>query len=273
MSKKKQSALIMSIPIKQLVVNYFLRSTVEEDRILNLAILYETGAEIKPILVRAVGSSKDGVFEVIEGRQRVRAAEAAGLVKLPCEVIRCTSQQAVVRGFVSNINPDAPLTYSRKDILKSIETMLDNKIPRIQILKLLQEHYPALAAKRYLRDGEGTYRKKRQRMALDAHKANGVSLEDAAKEYGVKLQALLKMVDRDIDPETGLAARKAGMTRRYGTIQSNVGVAVEYAIRRFLEGQETHDQCIDFMNHIVRLNGDLERLCLDKLHRMKDAIE
>lgn len=268
------TSIKISIPITDLEVNYHFRNKVEEDYVLQLALIYEEEAEkIARVKVRSVGPKKGHKFEIIDGRERVLAADMVGIEKIPCEVIKCNEHEARILGFTANINPKASMPYMVKDIVKFVADSLDAGIPVAKLTKILREHYPDKAVDSYIKRGGTQWRDKRAARAISEFRENGASLESVSKKHRIKLQRLLRYVDQDINPETGMAAKKAGITKRYDTLKRAISGNVECAVARFLEGQETHDQCIDFVNHVIRQNTGLEKFCLDKIARMKGAIE
>jgi ParB family chromosome partitioning protein len=64
--------------------------------------LKENGV-LQPILVRRKG---DGIFELIAGERRLRAAKLAGLDKIPALVRNCSDQESMVLALVENLQRD-----------------------------------------------------------------------------------------------------------------------------------------------------------------------
>lgn len=58
---------------------------------------------LQPVLVRRKG---DGLFELIAGERRLRAARMAGLEKIPAVVRNCTDQESIVLALVENLQRD-----------------------------------------------------------------------------------------------------------------------------------------------------------------------
>ena len=64
--------------------------------------LKENGV-LQPILVRRKG---DGIFELIAGERRLRAAKSAGLDKIPALIRNCSDQESMVLALVENLQRD-----------------------------------------------------------------------------------------------------------------------------------------------------------------------
>jgi ParB family chromosome partitioning protein len=58
---------------------------------------------LQPILVRRKG---DGIFELIAGERRLRAAKLAGMEKIPALIRNCSDQESMVLALVENLERD-----------------------------------------------------------------------------------------------------------------------------------------------------------------------
>ena len=76
------------------------RSSFTEDSIAELATSIKTRGVIQPIVVRPLAKNS---FEIIAGERRWRAAQQAGLEKIPTMVVTVTDESALAMSLVENI--------------------------------------------------------------------------------------------------------------------------------------------------------------------------
>ena len=76
------------------------RSSFTEDSITELAASVKTRGVIQPIVVRPLAENS---FEIIAGERRWRAAQQAGLEKIPTMVVAVTDESALAMSLVENI--------------------------------------------------------------------------------------------------------------------------------------------------------------------------
>lgn len=76
------------------------RGVIAESSLQELAESIRHQGVVQPIVVRAVGG---GRYEIIAGERRWRAAQLAGLSKIPAVVRDCSDEQALAIGIIENI--------------------------------------------------------------------------------------------------------------------------------------------------------------------------
>ncbi|MEW6245800.1 MAG: ParB/RepB/Spo0J family partition protein [Nitrospirota bacterium] len=76
------------------------RQNFHDDEISQLAESIRENGLLQPIIVRRKG---DGVYELIAGERRLRAAKLAGLKKIAAVVRNCSDQEAMVLALVENL--------------------------------------------------------------------------------------------------------------------------------------------------------------------------
>ena len=96
-SSSLQNLMISSIEANR----YQPRRVFEEESISALAESISTIGVLQPILVRRVG---DGVYELIAGERRLRAAKRAGLDRIPAVVQEANDQESLERAIVENLH-------------------------------------------------------------------------------------------------------------------------------------------------------------------------
>lgn len=76
------------------------RKIFEEDKLRDLAKSIEENGILQPLTVRKVSQSE---YEIIAGERRLRAAVLAGLIKVPCIIIKCNDKQSAMLALLENL--------------------------------------------------------------------------------------------------------------------------------------------------------------------------
>ncbi|KFL36284.1 ParB/RepB/Spo0J family partition protein [Arenimonas donghaensis] len=95
-----------SLPIDQLQPGkYQPRSGMDPDKLTELAESIKAQGLIQPIVVRAIGSDKDGKvrYEIIAGERRWRAANQAGLSDVPVVLREVDDRASIAMALIENI--------------------------------------------------------------------------------------------------------------------------------------------------------------------------
>ncbi|MGD9726144.1 MAG: ParB/RepB/Spo0J family partition protein [Nitrospiraceae bacterium] len=95
---------VQQLRVESIVPNrYQPRQQFSEAELLDLAKSLKENGLLQPVLVRRKG---DGIFELIAGERRLRAAKLAGLEKIPALVRNCSDQESMVLALVENLQRD-----------------------------------------------------------------------------------------------------------------------------------------------------------------------
>lgn len=95
---------VQQLRLESIVPNrYQPRQLFSETELADLARSLKENGLLQPILVRRKG---DGIFELIAGERRLRAAKLAGLEKIPALIRNCTDQESMVLALVENLQRD-----------------------------------------------------------------------------------------------------------------------------------------------------------------------
>lgn len=92
------------LPVEKLRAGkYQPRTRMDEGALTELAESIRTQGIMQPILVRALGESAPGQYEIIAGERRFRAAQLAGLKEVPVLVREVADENAAVMALIENI--------------------------------------------------------------------------------------------------------------------------------------------------------------------------
>ena len=108
------------VPIEKLGVEFFIRTELDQERVIHLGELYEAGVKLPPLLVTPRGEDR---YCVIDGRNRREA-----LIMLGCREAECTVQTypGKAHEFAAAVraNMGGAQCVNRVDIRRTIQTML-----------------------------------------------------------------------------------------------------------------------------------------------------
>lgn len=94
----------LELRLEAIVPNRFQpRQSFSEVELAELTVSIKQSGVLQPILVRRKG---DGIFELIAGERRLRAAKLAGLEKIPALVRNVSDQESMILALVENLQRD-----------------------------------------------------------------------------------------------------------------------------------------------------------------------
>jgi len=237
---------LMEIPIADLKTLFFMRDHLDQDWVLHLALLYESGVKIKPIEVRRNGAG----FEVFDGRSRLSAQDLLGRYRVWCEVYDLTEKEALCRALTNNMDTNAPLQMKKKDIVHSVVLLLDNGLNTVEI----RGHLPfnSKACSRYLKDAAALRFNRKLSRALSMME-NGVKLREASRAVDIEPEKVAKALKTMREKVAGLPQVKGTLTKNFRAW----GQALCSRFRRLREafecGECTEKQLEDVFIHTFTL--------------------
>ncbi len=100
-SKEKTINKVIEVGIEHILPNPAQpRKSIDSDELQSLAESIRANGVLQPLTVRRM---KDGLYELIAGERRLRAAKLIGLTAVPCIVIDTTGQQSAVLSILENL--------------------------------------------------------------------------------------------------------------------------------------------------------------------------
>jgi ParB family chromosome partitioning protein len=103
-SAEPERGEVQELSLESIVPNRFQpRQQFSEIELTELAASLKQNGLLQPILVRRKG---DGIFELIAGERRLRAAKLAGMQKIPALVRNVSDQESMVLALVENLQRD-----------------------------------------------------------------------------------------------------------------------------------------------------------------------
>lgn len=171
------------IPLNRIVNKFDVRVSLDEDRVIQFAGLYEAGVKLPP--VRVVRLDEDH-YAYIDGRHRGASRAYLNLTDIPAVVANGPLRDNPVELFAEalELNWGGAKPPSREDITHTILRMLELGASWKSITDRLT-FLPTGSARAYISWAQSVLQKRRLSVALDSI-AEGMSVGDAAHFYKLK---------------------------------------------------------------------------------------
>lgn len=254
----------IKIPLAELQVTFNVRKELNQDHVLFLAELYDSGVELPPLQVTDTN-------EIIEGRHRKSALELAGRKEADCIVVKLDSRvEMIAESFKANVGGALP--PSRDDIEHTIALLLEQGVNRKTLLTLLP--FPAELLGKYIDVVKERILSANIRCAARAVIEEGLTVAQAAKKYGVtvdKLKAHMRSKAKEpkkYDP----AALKSTISSKYHSLQASVSKQFSTLLDAYDAGEIPPIVLHEIGEHIGNLNEKLGRKHQEYLEKIEEVI-
>ena len=156
MSPKKKSVVL---PIDAINLTFFVRTGIDDDRVLQLAALYEVGEEMDPVVITREH------HELVDGRHRIAALDLLDRKEVECELIEDASQEELI-GLAFKANTGGALPPTTADIEHTVRLLLDRKVLISKIIELLP--FPPSLTRKYVKGVQDKLRRTQLNRAVVA---------------------------------------------------------------------------------------------------------
>ena len=100
-SREKIVNKVILVGVEQILPNPAQpRKVINQSELESLALSIRESGVLQPLSIRRI---RDGVYELIAGERRLRAAKLAGLTAVPCIVVDATAQQSAILSVLENL--------------------------------------------------------------------------------------------------------------------------------------------------------------------------
>ncbi|OGY30118.1 MAG: hypothetical protein A3F35_03355 [Candidatus Woykebacteria bacterium RIFCSPHIGHO2_12_FULL_45_10] len=166
--------------IADLTTNLFVRHTLNEDRVLQLAELMESGVKLDPIKITR-GK------EIIDGRHRVEVHKFLDLDEIACEIVDVKNRAEMISmAYQANLGGALPPTQADTD--HTIEQLIEAGETIKRIAELLG--LPAALVRKHVSTVKSRMARVKLQQAVDAVASGGLTVAKAAEKFGVDEDAL-----------------------------------------------------------------------------------
>lgn len=254
------------VRIDQILVRFFVRKRVDEDRVLFFAELYGARAPVEPIRVVT------DTFVLLDGRHRLEAMKLCDMTEAECELVPPppTEAEAILDAFLGNLGGSKPPTM--EDMEHTIDLLLDAGMRDREIMGRM--NIPAAFSRKLLQNVHGKRTRRRVQSAARDVRDGNATVTEAATKHGVAVDALQSELGaaRPKKGKQDLSGLKSGISRRFKSVSLQNGALLKGMLQRYEDG-ELHPRTIEsVIAHIAHCLKSAQR-SLDDWSRRYSAMK
>ena len=241
---KNKTAVMKLNDIKE---TFYVRVALSEEHVLRFAELYEHKAEVPLIKVT------EGTMQLIDGRHRKAAMLLYGLTEAEVELVaEAEFPELIIQALKANVGGSLP--PSKADIQLTIKILLEKKVTQKWIISQIHEMvgFPKSLVRRWLDNVHSELSKAKKVRALNAVTEGGMTVPDAAKEFGVDPETIKDAIrgKRKKAGELGANAIKGGITTKFKSLWASNGRLLRKLSQGYEDGEVTKECLQDVLAHI-----------------------
>lgn len=233
-----------TVRLSDLKVTFNVRKELDEDRVVQFAMLMEAGTDFPPILV-----TPDN--EIIDGRTRF---EAYKLLSKPPEMVKVIIDReedrvsVIATAVTANLGGSKPPTQA--DLRFAVEQMILSGASRKRITESLESVYlPAKVLRKLHDDAVSTIRKRSIDRALNDVASGVISLVDAAATHNIPVEDLKEAIHGKKKKVKSSDLRS--VKGKLSVIYKSYGHTVSCKIRNILEVWEAGQQSDGYVDEVL----------------------
>lgn len=234
---------ITEVPLKDLKTSFFVRKKLNDDRVLQLAELYQSGVKLPPIEINWEN-------EIIDGRHRKAALEMLDRQVAECHSIgQKGTPESIVIALKANMGGALPPT--KEDIVHTCMLLLNNGWTERKILDNFQVMFPRDLARKYLKDAWGVVLDGRLKSAMKAI-SEGLTVKEAAEKFQVPLDKLKNHLNpnRTKRAQKSTAWRKQRLSRYYQGFHRKIAYEVQKTVEDFEDNAISEDEVYEIFDSL-----------------------
>ncbi len=267
--KKKQRRIIS---ITDLQENLFVRKALDQDHVLYLAELIDSGVEMRdPIEVAEIESPEGKVLTIIDGRHRKHAYELNNVTEIEVEVLEFEDEAEMISyAYQKNVGGAKPPTQA--DTEHTIDVLIRSGVPKKRIAELL--NLPSYLARKYINLVHSKMERQKVMRAAAAVREGGLTLYKAAIQYDVDPESLkVALGGKKKPPKNRVEEIHRNLTKAYKSIGQRHAALIRNLIEKFDDGDVTEQQVNSVFNHIEKLQKQSARTIAEWKKRFEAKIK
>ncbi|MGD0328141.1 MAG: ParB N-terminal domain-containing protein [Minisyncoccia bacterium] len=235
---------IVTVKIKDLKTNLFVRKTLNQDHALFLAELILNGIKLDPIKITPE-------YEIIDGRHRIEAYELNNISEIEAEVVDIHNEtELIAAAFKANLGGSLPPT--QQDTEHTIMLLLERGEAKKRIGELLC--LPHGMARRYINEVQSKVSRAKLLRAKEAVTDGGLTVAKAAEIHGVEHESLKKELSgRRKSAVGGIAEIQRNLTKTHTSLSHKNGALIRNLLEKYEEHDVTERQVRNIFAHIDQL--------------------
>jgi hypothetical protein len=237
----------VDILLTDLKVDFFVRKKLNDDRVLQLAMLYEANEPLPPLEVNWEN-------QVIDGRHRKAALEMLGRKTASCHSVgQKTLGDSLVLALKANVGGALPPT--KDDIVHTMIQLLNQGWPQRKILAAIP--FPLEVSKRYIKDAWGIVLNAKLSSAMKAISEDGLTVKVAAEKFGVPVEKLQEHLNpnRKKQKQQSVAHRKVHIQRAYQGFHRKIAHEIGQLVMSYEQHKTSEEEVFEMFDMIFDLIG------------------
>lgn len=257
--KNVERSKVILVPVGQISPNPEQpRHNFDNDTLMSLAQSIKHNGILQPLTVREI---ENGVYELVAGERRLRAAIMAGYNEVPCIVVELDIKQSAVMSLLENLQRE-DLNYF--DEAQGIERLIEFcGFTQEEVAVKLGKSQPTIANKLRLLRIEADQRNKilsaglTERHARALLKLDGEKREEALSiivSQNLNVSETEKLIDAMLKPEEVLQGRRSlSVIKDVRIFFNTINNAVELMKRSGIDAVSQRQEYDDYFEYTVRI--------------------
>lgn len=244
----------MKLAIKDIDFRLFVRKELDQDRILTLAELIESGVTLDPILVNRQNVG-------IDGRHRVAAHTLMDMSEIEVKVVDVTDEAEII-AMAYNSNTGGSLPPKQEDTEHTVMMLLSRGVTKKRIGEMLGLKAPL--ARRYIAEVESKAARKQIMKAAAAVTDGGLTLGKAAEQYQVDPEKLKEVLSGHRKKhKAGFPEMQRNVTWQFKSMSSKTAALFRKLFEKHEDGDVTPGQVLEIIEHVKSLQRKASRAVAD----------
>lgn len=236
---------IIEVHLRDLTTDFDVRKKLNDSHVYNMALLYEAGEELPPIIITKG-------MKIIDGRHRKAAMELAGRQVARC-IIATETDECVLITEALKANVGGPLPPSKEDIVHAILLLLAQGWKEKRISDSLP--FPRTVSRKYITEANAYIIRAKLAEALKAIAEDGMTLKAASEKFDVPEEKLKEHMNpnRKKREQQSIKWRQTHISRAYNGFGRKIGHEIQKVFDMYEDKEITENDVLETLDHIFDL--------------------
>lgn len=234
------------VAVADLQTNLFVRESLDQDRVLFLGELHESGVKLDPIMICAKNK------EIVDGRHRKEMYEILGIKEIQAKVVDIDSDiDMISMAYKANSGGAKPPTQA--DTEHTIQSLLGCGATKKSIASLIG--LPPSFARKLVNSVESRVKHANLNQAANAIAENNMTVAHAAEKFGVDVEQLKSMVSgsKRNRKKSGVEEMRRNLTRMYRSLGGKHASMLRSLLEKLSDGDVAPKFVAEVFSHIQDL--------------------
>lgn len=239
-----------TLAISEIVLRFYVRRHLNEDHMLQLAMLYDEGVSLPPLQITTDN-------ELIDGRHRLEALKYLNRTEVECEVVECDDFNEIV-AMAMKANMGGSLPPTRDDIEFTIRQLLERGLSVNRIIDLIP--LPKGMARTYITSVKAAIARAKMNQAVNDVAEGKLNPSQAAEKYEVDLESLkTELRGKRKSRVKTLKAMKASVSRDFRSLSSRNAARYKALLQQYADAEIGEKNTEAVLNHIEHCIGEVQQ--------------